>query len=255
MFLHECQEAGLDAAIVHAARIMPLHKIDPRVVEVCLDLIYDRRDAASGYDPLAELLRLFEGVAASELVTEDRSDWPVERRLEPAHHRRRPGRPGGRPGRGPAPTAGPRSTSSTVRCSGGMKVVGDLFGSGQMQLPFVLQSAETMKAAVAYLEPHMEKADAGGKGRIVLATVKGDVHDIGKNLVDIIFTNNGYEVRNLGIKVSARRHARRGPGDGRRRHRHVRPAGQEHPDHAREPPGDERAGPSPTSPSSSAARP
>ena len=83
-----------------------------------------------------------------------------------------------------------------------MKVVGDLFGSGQMQLPFVLQSAETMKAAVAYLEPHMEKSDAGGKGRIVLGTVKGDVHDIGKNLVDIIFTNNGYEVRNLGIKVA-----------------------------------------------------
>ena len=92
-----------------------------------------------------------------------------------------------------------------------MKVVGDLFGSGQMQLPFVLQSAETMKAAVAYLEPHMEKADAGGKGRIVLATVKGDVHDIGKNLVDIIFTNNGYEVRNLGHQGAAGRHARGGP--------------------------------------------
>src|SRR5207253_8030225 len=84
----------------------------------------------------------------------------------------------------------------------GMRVVGDLFGSGQMQLPFVLQSAETMKSAVAYLEPHMEKSDQGGKGRIVLATVKGDVHDIGKNLVDIILTNNGYEVHNLGIKVS-----------------------------------------------------
>ena len=90
-----------------------------------------------------------------------------------------------------------------------MKVVGELFGSGQMQLPFVLQSAETMKAAVAYLEPHMEKADGGGKGRIVLATVKGDVHDIGKNLVDIILTNNGYEVHNLGIKVADRRHDRR----------------------------------------------
>ena len=84
----------------------------------------------------------------------------------------------------------------------GMKVVGDLFGSGQMQLPFVLQSAETMKAAVAYLEPHMEKADCGGKGMVVLATVKGDVHDIGKNLVDIILTNNGYMVYNLGIKIA-----------------------------------------------------
>src|SRR5205807_6212131 len=82
------------------------------------------------------------------------------------------------------------------------KVVGELFGSGEMQLPFVLQSAETMKTAVAYLEPHMEKSGDGGKGRIVLATVKGDVHDIGKNLVDIIFTNNGYEVHNLGTKVA-----------------------------------------------------
>ena len=91
-----------------------------------------------------------------------------------------------------------------------MKVVGELFGSGEMQLPFVLQSAETMKTAVAYLEPHMEKADAGGKGRIVLATVKGDVHDIGKNLVDIILTNNGYEVHNLGIKIADRRDDREG---------------------------------------------
>ncbi len=82
----------------------------------------------------------------------------------------------------------------------GMKTVGELFGSGQMQLPFVLQSAEVMKAAVAYLEPHMESTGADGKGRIVLATVKGDVHDIGKNLVDIILSNNGYEVVNLGIK-------------------------------------------------------
>ncbi|HEY5010316.1 MAG TPA: B12-binding domain-containing protein, partial [Acidimicrobiales bacterium] len=83
----------------------------------------------------------------------------------------------------------------------GMREVGDLFASGEMQLPFVLQSAETMKSAVAHLEPHMEKSDQGGRGRVVLATVKGDVHDIGKNLVDIILTNNGYEVFNLGIKV------------------------------------------------------
>ncbi|MGH9207470.1 MAG: cobalamin-dependent protein, partial [Acidimicrobiales bacterium] len=82
----------------------------------------------------------------------------------------------------------------------GMKTVGELFASGEMQLPFVLGSAETMKAAVAHLEPHMEKADQGGKGTMVLATVKGDVHDIGKNLVDIILTNNGYKVVNLGIK-------------------------------------------------------
>jgi 5-methyltetrahydrofolate--homocysteine methyltransferase len=200
VFLHECQEAGLDAAIVHAARIMPLHKIDPRVVEVCLDLIYDRRDAATGYDPLAELLRLFEGVSSSELVTEDRSGWPVERRLEQRII------DGDRDGLEADLDEALRHGWAALDVVngpllGGMKVVGDLFGSGQMQLPFVLQSAETMKAAVAFLEPHMEKTDSGGKGRIVLATVKGDVHDIGKNLVDIIFTNNGYEVRNLGIKV------------------------------------------------------
>jgi 5-methyltetrahydrofolate--homocysteine methyltransferase len=200
VFLHECQEAGLDAAIVHAARIMPLHKVDPRVVEVCLDLIYDRRDPASGYDPLAELLRLFEGVSSSELVREDRSGWPVERRLEQRIV------DGDRDGLEADLDEALRQGSAALDVVngpllGGMKTVGDLFGSGQMQLPFVLQSAETMKSAVAFLEPHMEKTDAGGKGRIVLATVKGDVHDIGKNLVDIIFTNNGYEVRNLGIKV------------------------------------------------------
>jgi 5-methyltetrahydrofolate--homocysteine methyltransferase len=200
VFLHECQEAGLDAAIVHAARIMPLHKIDPRVVEVCLDLIYDRRDEATGYDPLAELLGLFEGVSSSELVTEDRSGWPVERRLEQRII------DGDRDGLDADLDEALRHGWAALDVVngpllGGMKVVGELFGSGQMQLPFVLQSAETMKAAVAFLEPHMEKTDGGGKGRIVIATVKGDVHDIGKNLVDIIFTNNGYEVHNLGIKV------------------------------------------------------
>ncbi len=200
VFLHECQEAGLDAAIVHAARIMPLHRIDPRVAEVCQDLIYDRRDPARGYDPLAELLRLFEGVASSSLQREDRSGWPLERRLE---QRIIDGdRDGLEADLDEALEAGRRPLDViNGPLLGGMKVVGDLFGSGQMQLPFVLQSAETMKTAVAHLEPHMEKSDSGGKGRIVLATVKGDVHDIGKNLVDIIFTNNGYEVHNLGIKV------------------------------------------------------
>jgi 5-methyltetrahydrofolate--homocysteine methyltransferase len=200
VFLHECQEAGLDAAIVHAARIMPLHKIDPRVVEVCLDLIYDRRDQATGYDPLSELLHLFDGVSSADLVTEDRSGWAVERRLE---QRIIDGdRDGLDADLGQALSDGWAALDVVNGpLLGGMKVVGELFGSGQMQLPFVLQSAETMKGAVAFLEPHMEKADAGGKGRIVIATVKGDVHDIGKNLVDIIFTNNGYEVRNLGIKV------------------------------------------------------
>jgi 5-methyltetrahydrofolate--homocysteine methyltransferase len=200
VFLHECQEAGLDAAIVHAARIMPLHKIDPRAVEVCQDLIYDRRDKASGYDPLAELLQLFEGVASSATAGEDRSGWPIERRLE---QRIVDGDRDGLEADLQDALDDGWAALDVINgpLLGGMKIVGDLFGSGQMQLPFVLQSAETMKTAVAFLEPHMEKSDAGGKGRIVLATVKGDVHDIGKNLVDIIFTNNGYEVHNLGIKV------------------------------------------------------
>ncbi len=198
VFLHECQQAGLDAAIVHAARIMPLNKIDPRAVEVCLDLIYDRRSA--GYDPLQELLGLFEGVSASAVVKEDRTGWSVERRLS---QRIIDGdRDGLEADLDQALAAGvPALTIVNDTLLGGMKVVGELFGSGQMQLPFVLQSAETMKASVAHLEPHMERSEEGGKGRIVLATVKGDVHDIGKNLVDIIFTNNGYEVHNLGTKV------------------------------------------------------
>ena len=201
VFLHECQQAGLDAAIVHASRIVPLNKLDERVVQVCLDLIYDRRDPATGYDPLAELLSLFEGVASGEIAREDRTGWSVERRLE---QRIVDGDRDGLEVDLDEALGGGWAALDVINgpLLGGMKIVGELFGSGQMQLPFVLQSAETMKSAVSYLEPHMEKADAGGKGRIVLATVKGDVHDIGKNLVDIIFTNNGYEVHNLGIKVS-----------------------------------------------------
>ncbi len=198
VFLHECQQAGLDAAIVHAARIMPLNRIDERAREVCLDLVYDRR--RPGYDPLQELLALFEGVSSDILETEDRSDWSVERRLS---QRIVDGdRDGLEADLDEALGTTPALSIVNDTLLEGMKVVGDLFGSGQMQLPFVLQSAEVMKTAVAYLEPHMEKTDQGGKGRLVLATVKGDVHDIGKNLVDIIFTNNGYEVHNLGIKVA-----------------------------------------------------
>jgi 5-methyltetrahydrofolate--homocysteine methyltransferase len=198
MFLHELVEAGLDAAIVHAARIMPLSKIDERAREVCLDLIYDRR--RDGYDPLQELLSLFEGVSATAVVTEDRSDWTVERRLE---QRIVDGDRNGLDDDLAEALAAGHGALTIVNdfLLAGMKTVGELFATGEMQLPFVLQSAETMKAAVSYLEPHMEKADQGGKGTIVLATVKGDVHDIGKNLVDIILTNNGYEVVNLGIKV------------------------------------------------------
>ena len=197
VFLHECREAGLDAAIAHAARIMPMHKIDDHVREVTLDLVYDRR--RDGYDPLTELMALFEGVDATAVEREDRSGWPIEERLK---HRIIDGDRDGL-------ETDLDEQLQTLPALGivndvlleGMKVVGDLFGRGEMQLPFVLQSAETMKTAVAHLEPHMEKADDGGKGRVVLGTVKGDVHDIGKNLVDIILTNNGYEVHNIGIKM------------------------------------------------------
>jgi 5-methyltetrahydrofolate--homocysteine methyltransferase len=199
VFLHECVEAGLDAAIVHVARILPLSKIDERAKEVCLDLVYDRR--SEGYDPLQELLALFEGVSAADLrAGEDRSGWTVEQRLEA---RIIDGDRDGLEADLDEAMAGGLTALQIVNETllAGMKIVGDRFGAGEMQLPFVLQSAEVMKTAVAYLEPHMEKADQGGKGKIVLATVKGDVHDIGKNLVDIILTNNGYEVFNLGIKV------------------------------------------------------
>ncbi|MGH9082679.1 MAG: methionine synthase, partial [Acidimicrobiales bacterium] len=198
VFLHECVAAGLDAAIVHASKILPLSRIDERAREACLDLVYDRR--REGYDPLQELLAMFEGVSTSAGPPDDRHDWPVERRLE---QRIVDGNRNGLEAElDEALTAGhPALAVVNDILLAGMKTVGELFGSGQMQLPFVLQSAETMKAAVAYLEPHMDHADQGGKGKVVLATVKGDVHDIGKNLVDIIFTNNGYDVVNLGIKV------------------------------------------------------
>jgi 5-methyltetrahydrofolate--homocysteine methyltransferase len=197
VFLHECVEAGLDAAIVHAARILPMHKIDERAREVALDLVYDRR--RDGYDPLTEFMALFEGVDATVIEREDRSGWTVEERLKSRII------DGDRDGieadlDEALQTREALSVVNDVLLEG-MKVVGDLFGSGEMQLPFVLQSAETMKTAVAHLEPHMEKVEGSGKGVVVLGTVKGDVHDIGKNLVDIILTNNGYEVHNLGIKV------------------------------------------------------
>jgi 5-methyltetrahydrofolate--homocysteine methyltransferase len=201
VFLHECQQAGLDAAIVNSARIVPLDRISPEALQICLDLIYDRRDASTRYDPLSELLRFFEGATSEALVEEDRSDWPVERRLEQRVV------DGSREGlEAELDEALQQGTSALDIVNGplmtGMKTVGELFGSGRMQLPFVLQSAEVMKSAVAYLEPHMSKTDDRGRGKVVLATVKGDVHDIGKNLVDIILTNNGYEVHNLGTKVA-----------------------------------------------------
>ena len=198
VFLHECATAGLDAAIVHASKILPLARVDEQARQVCLDLIYDRR--RDDYDPLTVLLGLFEGVSSSSERASSLDDLELTPRLR---QRIIDGARVGLEADLDAALGEGQSPLSIVNdvLLDGMREVGDLFASGEMQLPFVLQSAETMKAAVAHLEPHMEKSDQGGRGRVVLATVKGDVHDIGKNLVDIILTNNGYEVINLGIKV------------------------------------------------------
>ena len=197
IFLHEAVEAGLDAAIVSPAQILPMSRIEERQREVGLDLVYDRR--RDGYDPLQEFIALFEGVEHQRATKEDLSHLPLDERLK---RRIIDGeREGLEADLDEALETKPALDIINTNLLDGMKVVGDLFGAGEMQLPFVLQSAETMKAAVSHLEPHMEKAEGdGSKGRIVLATVKGDVHDIGKNLVDIILTNNGYSVVNLGIK-------------------------------------------------------
>jgi 5-methyltetrahydrofolate--homocysteine methyltransferase len=199
VFLHECVNAGLDTAIVSAAKILPMAKIDDERRSVALDLVYDRR--RPGYDPLSRFMELFEGVTAAAAKAgraEELAALPLFERLE---RRIVDGeRNGLEPDLDAALEHRPALEIINDTLLSGMKTVGELFGSGQMQLPFVLQSAEVMKNAVAHLEPHMEKTDSQGKGTIVLATVKGDVHDIGKNLVDIILTNNGYTVVNLGIK-------------------------------------------------------
>jgi 5-methyltetrahydrofolate--homocysteine methyltransferase len=209
VFLHELRAAGLTSAILHFSKILPRNKIPPEQWDAALDLIYDRRDTAAGgtglppgvtdpsFDPLARFVGLFKdaaGVSAARpvaaLTLEERlrahivdgEKEGLEATLEEARRRYTP------------------LEIINDHLLAGMKTVGDLFGSGQMQLPFVLQSAEVMKMAVALLQPHMEKAEGATKGSIVLATVKGDVHDIGKNLVDIILSNNGYRVHNIGIK-------------------------------------------------------
>ena len=205
VFLHECQEAGLDSAIVHASKILPMSKIPDEQRKVALDLIFDRRrpagDGQEAYEPLQTFLQLFEGVSAQSSAAsraEELAALPLEERLQ---RRIIDGeRNGLETDLDAAMRDRPPLEIINQTLLAGMKTVGELFGSGEMQLPFVLQSAEVMKAAVAYLEPHMEKADSAGKGTIVLATVKGDVHDIGKNLVDIILSNNGYTVINIGIK-------------------------------------------------------
>jgi 5-methyltetrahydrofolate--homocysteine methyltransferase len=205
VFLAEAVKAGLDSAIVHPSKISPIARIPAEQREVALDLIYDRRKFEGDdcvYDPLARLLELFAGVEVTSTRQSRAAELaalPIEQRLV---RRIIDGE-----------KAGLEADLDQARLGGiaplaiindflleGMKEVGELFGRGEMQLPFVLQSAEVMKSAVALLEPHMEKSDTSDRGSILLATVKGDVHDIGKNLVDIILTNNGYRVVNIGIK-------------------------------------------------------
>ena len=207
VFLHDCCDAGMDAAIVSPAKILPLAKISEEHQQICRDLIHDRRRFENGicvHDPLTLLTTEFEGVSAKEARASGPSlaDLPLEERLK--QHIIDGERIGLEAALQLALVDHPPLKIINTFLLDGMKVVGELFGSGQMQLPFVLQSAETMKSAVAFLEPHMERkeGESSSKGKFLIATVKGDVHDIGKNLVDIILTNNGYEVINLGIKQS-----------------------------------------------------
>ena len=208
VFLHEAVEAGLDSAIVDAAKIVPLASVPDDQRKVALDLVWDRREYdAEGnltYDPLSAMLDLFAGVDSAALKDARAAELAALPLGERLARRIIDGE-----------SKGLEADLEQARTDGmaplaiindhllaGMQIVGDRFGKGEMQLPFVLQSAEVMKAAVALLEPYMEKSEAAGKGTMVIATVRGDVHDIGKNLVDIILTNNGYDVVNIGIKQS-----------------------------------------------------
>ena len=230
-FLHELREAGLTGAIVHASKILPKNRIPDEQWAAALDLIYDRRrpgeNGGEAFDPLTHFIDLFPD-AGAELVAKkadpfeglsiedalkkhiiDGEKRNLTTRLDEAMK-----------------TYPPLKIINDILLEG-MKVVGDLFGRGEMQLPFVLQSAETMKQSVAHLEPHMEKVEGSSKGKIVLATVRGDVHDIGKNLVDIILSNNGYTVYNLGIKQPVADILKAAQEKERRRDRHERAARKE----------------------------
>jgi 5-methyltetrahydrofolate--homocysteine methyltransferase len=206
VFLHECIQVGLTSAIVHAARIMPLNQIPKEQLDAALELIYDKRvydaDGNVSYDPLTNYLDVFSGVdtaTAKQSRAAELAALPLKERLE---RRIIDGEKKGLELDLDEALASGTSALEIINDNllKGMQEVGELFGRGEMQLPFVLQSAEVMKSAVAHLEPHIEKTDDSGKGRILLATVRGDVHDIGKNLVDIILSNNGFETVNIGIK-------------------------------------------------------
>ena len=206
VFLAEAVKSGLDSAIVHPSKITPINRIPSEQLEVALDLVYDRRkfdaDGNVSYDPLTKFLELFENVKVTttkESRAAELAALPLDERLQ------RRIIDGEKVGlnedlKSALDSGMPALAIINEHLLSGMKVVGELFGKGEMQLPFVLQSAEVMKSAVAYLEPFIEKTDDEGRGKILLATVKGDVHDIGKNLVDIILSNNGYETVNIGIK-------------------------------------------------------
>jgi 5-methyltetrahydrofolate--homocysteine methyltransferase len=205
VFLHECVQAGLDSAIVHPSKITPMARIEERQKQVALDLVYDRRTFDGDectYDPLQEFLQLFDGV---ELATSKNARAEALAALPLFDRLQRRIIDGEKVGleddlKSAMAQGTPPLEIINSHLLEGMKVVGELFGKGEMQLPFVLQSAEVMKTAVALLEPFMEKTGDEGRGTMLLATVRGDVHDIGKNLVDIILTNNGYRVVNIGIK-------------------------------------------------------
>lgn len=201
VFLHEAVEAGMNSAIVNASKILPLNRFNEHEIDVARELIYDQRKFQGDictYDPLGEFTTMFEGKTAKSMKV-DTSNLSTEEKLK--HHIIDGEKIGLEENLNKALESYPALDIINVILLDGMKTVGDLFGSGQMQLPFVLQSAEVMKTAVKFLEPYMEKVEGeSSKGVMVLATVKGDVHDIGKNLVDIILTNNGYRVHNIGIK-------------------------------------------------------
>jgi 5-methyltetrahydrofolate--homocysteine methyltransferase len=206
VFLSEAVKNGLDSAIVHPSKITPISRIPKEQLDVALDLIYDRRkfdqNGDTEYDPLSKFLQLFENVevtSSKESRAAELAALPLNERLQ---RRIIDGEKVGLTDDLKVALDSNISALSIINdyLLSGMKTVGELFGKGEMQLPFVLQSAEVMKTAVAYLEPFIEKTNDEGRGKILLATVKGDVHDIGKNLVDIILSNNGYETVNIGIK-------------------------------------------------------